>query len=301
MIAALTLDQLRVLVTIADTGSFSAAARKLGRVQSAISQMIKTLEEVQGVLLFDRSEHRPRLTSAGSMLADQAREVLAGARRFELLAAGAREGLESAMPLAIDPLIPTAPLIDSLRALREKYPQKSVNFRTEGLLGAERRLRDGSAALAICMLLPAVPDDVLAYPLMDLQLLPVAAPAHPLAQLERPLTIADLEAHVQLILSDPLAESSTEYGVVGPRPWRFVDNGRRLDFLLAALGWCKMPSHIAEPMVAAGRLVLLRIADERVVPSTRLLIYAAHLADRPLGPIGRWLLDDLRQRLSVPS
>jgi len=55
VIGSLTLDQLRVLVTIADTGSFSAAGRQLGRVQSAISQAIATLEDVQGVLLFDRS------------------------------------------------------------------------------------------------------------------------------------------------------------------------------------------------------------------------------------------------------
>lgn len=297
MIGALTLDQLRVLVTIADTGSFSAAARQLGRVQSAISQMIATLEEVQGVILFDRGGHRPRLTAAGSMLVDQARTVLAGSRRFEALAAGTRAGWESALPLAIDPLVPTAPLMASLQALRERYPDLPVSFRTEGLHGGERRLRDGSAALAVCMLLPVVPDDVLAYPLMDLALLPVAAPAHPLALLKRRLEVADLEAHVQLILSDPVAEDGPAYGVVGPRPWRFVDNGRRLDFLLAALGWCKMPRHIAEPLIASGQLVLLRIVDERIVASTRLLIYAAHLRDKPLGPIGRWLLDDLRQRL----
>lgn len=299
MIGALTLDQLRVLVTIADAGSFSAAARQLGRVQSAISQMIKTLEEVQGVILFDRSAHRPRLTPAGSMLVEQARSVLDSARRFELLAAGARAGLESALPLAIDPLIPTAPLIASLQALRAHYPDLPVSFRTEGLQGAERRLRDGSAALAVCMLLPAVPDDVLAYPLMDLALLPVAAPTHPLALLDRPLEMADLAAHVQLILSDPVAEAAPAYGVAGPRAWRFVDNGGRLDFLLAALGWCKMPSHIAEPLVEAGQLVLLSIEDERIVPSTRLLIYAAHLRDKPLGPVGRWLLEDLRGRLRV--
>ena len=54
MIGSLSLDHLRVLVTVADTGSFSAAGRKLGRVQSAISQAVATLEAAQGVALFDR-------------------------------------------------------------------------------------------------------------------------------------------------------------------------------------------------------------------------------------------------------
>jgi DNA-binding transcriptional LysR family regulator len=59
VIGSLTLDQLRVLVMIDDAGSFSAAARSLGRVQSAISQSVRTLEEIQGVSLFDRT-HRSR-------------------------------------------------------------------------------------------------------------------------------------------------------------------------------------------------------------------------------------------------
>ncbi|WP_395846172.1 LysR family transcriptional regulator [Cystobacter fuscus] len=47
MLSNPSLDQLRVLVTIADTGSFSAAGRHLSRVQSASSQTVATLEEQQ--------------------------------------------------------------------------------------------------------------------------------------------------------------------------------------------------------------------------------------------------------------
>lgn len=78
-----SLDQLRVLLMIADTGSFSAAGRQLGRVQSAISQTIAALESRQGVALFDRSGHRPQLTEGGQVLVDQAKLVLASAARFE--------------------------------------------------------------------------------------------------------------------------------------------------------------------------------------------------------------------------
>lgn len=62
MIGSFSLDQLRVLVTIVDTGSFSAAGRKLRRAQSAISQAIAALETMQDVALFDRSGYKPRLT-----------------------------------------------------------------------------------------------------------------------------------------------------------------------------------------------------------------------------------------------
>ncbi|RYE78779.1 MAG: LysR family transcriptional regulator, partial [Myxococcales bacterium] len=105
MIGNLSLDQLLVLVTIADTGSFSAAGRTLRRAQSAISQTVATLESLQGVVLFDRSGHRPQLTEVGRVLVDQARLVLASAARFEAVAAGTRAGLEPELALAIDPLV----------------------------------------------------------------------------------------------------------------------------------------------------------------------------------------------------
>lgn len=297
MIGSLTLDQLRVLVTISDAGSFSAAGRSLGRVQSAISQAIKTLEETQGIELFDRTRQKPSLTAVGRVLVDQARVILASADRFQAIAAGTRMGLEPALTLAIDPLVPTAPLIDSLRALRDTFPDLSVSFSTEGVGGAERRLRDRSASLAFCLLLPSVPDDLMAYPLMDLNLVPVVAADHPLAHLGRKLDRADLEAHVQLVLSDAHGTDGPNYGVIGSRIWRFVDLGRRLDFLLAGFGWCKMPPFVVNPYLTDGQLVKLDISDEGISPTGTLPIYAAHVRDRPLGRGGSWLLEDLRKRL----
>lgn len=298
LIGRLTLDQLRVLVTISEAGSFSAAGRSLGRVQSAISQVIKTLEETQGVELFDRTRQKPTLTPIGRVLAEQARTILASADRFESIAAGTRMGLEPSLTIAIDPLVPTAPLIDSLRALSEIFPNLPVNFSTEGVGGAERRLRARSASLAFCLLLPSVPDDLMAYPLTQLKLVPVAAPGHPLVRLGRMLDRADLEAHVQLVLSDAHGIDGPRYGVVGSRIWRFVDLGRRLDFLLAGFGWCKMPTFVVERYLKDGQLVKLDISDEGISPKGALPVYAAHLRDRPLGRGGSWLLEDLQKRLT---
>ena len=298
MIGSLSLDQLRVLVTIADTGSFSAAGRKLGRVQSAVSQAIATLESLQGVALFDRTAHRPRLTEVGRVLVDQARQVLASAARFEAVAAGTREGLEPELALAIDPLVPTAPLISSLRALSESFPDLPASFSTEGLGGSLRRLRSGSAALAICLLLPGVPEDIAAYPLLRIEMQPVVAPGHPLALLRGAATRGDLAPHVQLVLSDPVEPGGAAYGLSSARLWRFVDLGRRLDFLLAGFGWCRMPGHLVAAPLADRRLVAIRIEDDPT-PGGGLVIYAAHRRDRALGPAGRWLLDTLRRRLAL--
>lgn len=300
MLGSLSLDQLRVLVTIADLGSFSAAGRKLRRAQSAISQAVATLEVMQGVELFDRSGHRPRLTEVGRVLVDQARLVLASAARFEAVAAGTRQGLEPELALAIDPLVPTAPLIASLRALSDEFPTLPVSFSTEGLGGSLRRLRDRSAALGICLLIPSVPADVAAFPLLRVAMRPVVAPTHPLASLGRPATRTDLEPHAQLVLSDPVEPGGPGYGLSSTRLWRFVDLGRRLDFLLAGFGWCRMPDHLVDSPIAEGRLVPLQIDDDPT-PAEGVTIYAAHLREYALGPAGRWLLDKLRLRLTPNS
>lgn len=290
MLGALTLDHLRILVTIADRGSFSAAGRELLRAQSAISQSVANLEASQGVTLFDRSGHRPVLTEVGRVLVEQARLVLTSAARFEAVAAGTRMGLEPELILAIDPMVPSEPLIESLRDLHDHWPQLPISFSTEGLGGALRRLRSREAALAIGLLLPQVPEDVVAVPLYPIELRPVVAPSHPLARQEGPLTRADLEPHVQLVLSSGAAAQGPDYGVSSAARWRFLDLGRRLDFLRAGFGWCRMPSHLVETDIEKGRLVELKLADDATGPQGTLTIYAAHLVDRPLGQAGRRLL-----------
>ncbi len=160
--------------------------------------------------------------------------------------------------------------------------------------GAERRLRADSASLAFCLLLPSVPDDLMAYPPIELRLMPVAAADHPLVRFGRKLDRADLEAHVQLVLSDAHSGDGPSYGVIGSRVWRFVDLARRLDFLLAGFGWCKMPPFVVEPYLTDGRLVELAISDESISPTGTLPVYAAHVRGRPR--VG--LLGDLRKRLT---
>ncbi len=192
--------------------------------------------------------------------------------------------------------MPTAPLIDSLRTLSETFPDLPVHFSTEGLGGSLRRLRGGSAAIALCLLLPGVPEDIAAYPLLRAPMRAVVSPGHPLALLGRPATESDLAPHVQLVLSDPVDPGSANYGVAGTRLWRFVDLGRRFDFLLAGFGWCRMPEHLVATLIAAGELTAIEIHEDPTPPEG-LTIYAAHRRDRALGFAGRWLLDELRRSL----
>lgn len=76
MSADLSIDQLRSLVTIAETNSFTLAAQKLFRTQPALSLQIKRLEEHVGVPLLQRKGRTIEVTEAGQVLVDYARRIL---------------------------------------------------------------------------------------------------------------------------------------------------------------------------------------------------------------------------------
>lgn len=291
MIGSLTLDQLTVLVTVEETGSFSAAGRRLGRVQSAISSLVQSLEAHLQVELFDRSGHKPKLTDAGRILAGQARQVLNNASQLERIAAGIAAGMEPELTIAIDCMVPTRPVIQSLGRLQAAFPDLAVTVYTESITGAERRVREGSAMLALCGLMPTRAQDMLAHEFASIKLVPVVAQGHPLARETRPLTREVLAEHVQLILTDPAQTSGPSFSIVSNRLWRFVDLGRRLEFLLAGFGWCTMPEHLVADHLAADRLVELAIVETGVLPGS-IPIYVTHLRSRPLGVAARWLLAD---------
>lgn len=295
MIGLLTLDQLRVLVAIDDSGSFSAAGRQLRRVQSAISHTVQTLEEAQGVQLFDRSTRTPRMTAAGQALVVQARQVLRQAAVFERTAKAMSTGLEPELALAIDSFVPTEPVIRVLAGLRERYPDLAVTLFTEGLGAAERRVREGSANIALCALMPTLVQDIQAAALTQVTLVPVVAPGHPLASERRSLTRDVLAEHIQLILTDPLQRPGPSFSVVSPRVWRFVDIARRLEFLLAGFGWCTMPRHLVQAHLEAGRLVALDVQDPGVLPGS-IGLFAIHERRRPLGVAARWLMEELQRQ-----
>src|ERR1700691_2072610 len=115
MIDPLTLDQMRILIAVAETGSFSAAARRLGRVQSAVSQAMNTLEQVLEVPLFDRSGKTPTLTDAGAVILKDARRLIDGARTMKSRAASIVSEVEPELTMAIDASFPNGLLMESLK------------------------------------------------------------------------------------------------------------------------------------------------------------------------------------------
>jgi DNA-binding transcriptional LysR family regulator len=297
MLDRLTLDQLRALIAVAETGSFSAAARKLERVQSAISQSVQSLEDTLGVELFDRAAKTPKLNETGRVLLQDAYGLVHGADAMRARAESIAANIEPELTLAVDSMFPNRVLMETLRVFGPRFPNVSVTLFTEGLGAAEQRLRDGVARLGIYSPLSTAQSSDLEWePMTSIEMVPVVAASHPLALEPLPLERHTLEKHVQLVLTDrtPLSQN-LRGGIVSLHIWRFADLGTRLEFLLAGFGWCNMPRHLVRDHIHAGRLKELAIRDRNNLTLPMHIVYDR---SRPPGKAGRWFIEDLRKRLA---
>jgi len=102
MLDAMTLDQIRTFVTVADSGSFRSGAARLLRVQSAVSHAIANLEAELELQLFDRSGYRPVLTPEGEALLAHARDILLRADAMRARARALGAGVELELALVVD-------------------------------------------------------------------------------------------------------------------------------------------------------------------------------------------------------
>ncbi len=288
-----TLDQLRVFATVVETGSFSAAARRLRRAQSAVSYAIANLEELLGLALFERGHHRPLLTEAGRAVLSDARRVGRLVDDLRARASGLNAGLEAEIGLAVDVMFPTARLVTVLEAFARQFPTVGLRLRIEALGAIVEQVLERGCGLGITGPMGIRAEGVERRQLCQIELLPVCAPGHPLAQIAGPLPASVLNDHIQLVLTDRsrLTEGQ-EFGVISPRTWRLGDLGAKHALLRAGLGWGNMPAHMVCEDLRTGRLV--RLDPGR--PGILFQLLLIHRADTPPGPATRWLAD----RLAAP-
>lgn len=290
-----SLDQLRIFLAVADEGSFSKAGRKLGRAVSVISYGIANLEAQLGVSLFAREgSRRPELTEAGTALLVEARTVADDVDALTAKVRSMRQGLEAELPLAVDVMVPGRVLAQILREFQQLFPTVTLRLHVEALGAVAALVIDGKADLGI-----AGPD-IVGHPELDRQvtgsveLVPVAAPTHPLAQAVS-LAPGGARKHLQLVLTDrsPLT-AGQDFSVFSPRSWRLADLGAKHDLLREGIGWGHMPRHAVAADLASGVLVELALPEQ---PQTRYELNALWRKDAPPGPAARWMLDAFGQQL----
>ena len=290
---AITLEQLQVFSAIAESGSFSAAARALRKTQGGISYHVACLEEQLEVSLFDRSGRLPKLTTAGEAMLAHARRVLAELNAMRGASLALASGLEPRLFVSINVLFPRERLAAILAEFRAGHPSVDLSVRipvtrTE----TADALRDGQADLAIISYLDRS-DEFVLEPCTSIELLPLVSRNHPLAG-KRTVPDEELQRHVHLMLSeDPRPEVEDVLGFPSTRRWRVNEECTRLELVRAGVGWARLERSLVEADLRTGRLVPLRAKRFGGRPAL-VDLYVARMRNRPLGPAGQWLW----QRLS---
>jgi DNA-binding transcriptional LysR family regulator len=283
-----TLEQLRTLATVVEEGNFSAAARKLRRVQSAVSTSMANLERELGVPIWDRTTRIATLTSEGAAVLAAAKRVLAEVDALVRLTSGMTMGLEAHVSLCIDSLFPIEALVDLCAEFAKAFPSVDLRLDTQTLTAVSRAVLDRTATLGVASplgILPGLEREVLA----PIRMVPVVSPRHPLAAHKRSVSASALASHVQIVLSERRDDGAPDQAVLSPRTWRVADLSTKHALLRGGLGWGNLPEHLVRDDLAKKRLVAIRPVawgeDEHL-----LYLSAVFRSDTTFGPAHRWLL-----------
>ncbi len=286
-----TLDQLRAFVAVVEEGSFSAAARKLKRVQSAISTSMANLESQLGVPIWDRATKVAKLTPHGQAVLGSARRVLGEVDGLRRLTAGMVTGLEPSVSLCLDALFPLDALLDLCKGFLREFPDIDLRIDTQVMSAVSARVLDGSATLGVATPAGHAPG-LERQALAPIRMVPVVSPRHPLAARRGPLPSQSFADAIQIVLSERTADGTADQGVLSPRTWRVADLHTKHMMLCAGLGWGNMPEHVVREDLRSAKLVAIRPAawgeDEH-----RLSLSAIYKSDATFGPAHRWLLSEL--------
>src|SRR3954453_18579511 len=199
---SLTLDQIQLFLTVVDQGSFSKAAKKLNRAQSAVTYGIQKLEAQIGLLLLDRTAYRTSLTDAGRTLLLRARRIAEETNAFRDTARSLASGLEAELTIVLDSMFPMPPVVAALRAFTARFPSVPPRVYVQSLGAAAELVLDGTCMIGLLQLFFSDIALLKHFPLLTVDLIPVVAPDHPLAALEGPIDTHVLHRHVQLVLTD---------------------------------------------------------------------------------------------------
>jgi DNA-binding transcriptional LysR family regulator len=254
---------LMALEAVAQTGSFSQAATRLGYAQSAISQQISTLEKAVGHRLVDRpgGPRSVSLTEAGKVLLDHAGHIVArlAAAKADLDAMAAGDAgvlrvgtFQSASARLLPP---------TLAQFRTSWPDINIELRNEAVISnVEGLIRSGQADLAFADMGTLDDSHANVELIRDPEVL-ITAPDHPLAQMET-VDLAELSGArmISMPVNDPCATRiARALERVGAEPhivFRSDDNLTTQRLVAIGLGVAIVPLLTVERSIPDARVAI---------------------------------------------
>ncbi|OAN10905.1 hypothetical protein A3K86_18115 [Photobacterium jeanii] len=293
----LNLDQLSAFMTAAEKGSFSAAARHLGKSQGAISISINNLELDLGMTLFDRSGKYPVMTEQGIRLFDQAKVLLRQAERIQNYAKQANMAVEDSLTIVIEELIPVELIETTLEKVAQRYPLTVINLLRASGAEFEQLVSEGTALFGVCLVTDAVPRNMDFASIGNIEWSFICSPDFPLADLES-VSIDDMLNERQIackaMLEHPFWSSQ---GKISQEIWCAQYQHDLLHMVEQGIGWATVPSLLLEHKIESGTLKEFNPVFQ--TNSTAFLVDLMWRANERLGPVAQFLRSSLQQEFSL--
>jgi DNA-binding transcriptional LysR family regulator len=227
------------------------------------------------------------LTKVGGAVLSEARTISNGINGLRAKVSGLLQGLETEVHLVLDVMLPSSRVVDALKAFRAEFPTVSLRLYVEALGAVTQMVVDRTATIGICGPLDAEVPGLERVGVGSVELIPVAAPDHPLALAGRNVPGAG-RRHIQLVLTDrSTLTQGQEIGVIGTQTWRLADLGSKHTLLRGGIGWGYMPEPMVREDLEKKQLVRLDMPE---CNGGSIRLHAIYQTDTPPGPAASWLI-----------
>lgn len=256
------LENLNVLDAIDRYGSFAGAAQHLCVVTSSVTHSVKSLEEILGITLFDRSGRRAHFTAEGRAILERGRLLLAQVGEFndglQLLATG----WEPRLRIAADHVVRMETLMSVLDEFYATTSDTALHLTQEAGSGVWDALMSGRTDLIVGAPGDGPPGGGYESIVMhEMRFVFAVAASHPLAQVKGELTSEMVEAQRSVVISDTtISLPRLRRGLLHNRDVLYVPNTMsKLQAILQGTSCGFLPRRLAETHVKRGALRILDV------------------------------------------
>lgn len=288
-----SLEQLEAFVAAVEHGSFSAAARYLGKAQSRVSAAVANLEIDLGVTLFDRSGKFPVLTSEGERMLSTVRAVLYQCRVVTDTAEQIIEKPQMLLRLAVEELISSELVGSVLAEFSKEFDYIQVEVLWAAIGDVKELILKDRVDIGIAMPPSGFPDDECSWEQLGTERFwPMVGSVHPLAKLSS-VTADDLWDHTQIVAASRGGVREADSGILSEKTWSCDDSRLMIELARRGVGWAWLAESQTASLRQRKEIVSLPLTflQEGYSGSFCLL----WKKDYPLRPAERWLASRLQQ------
>ncbi|MEK5757877.1 LysR family transcriptional regulator [Acinetobacter variabilis] len=286
-------EQLQMFKLVMETGSFSAAARKLGKVPSAVSMAIANLEIDLNLVLFERIGREPKPTAQAKVLYEKTEQLLVEINQWKQHALAFSSGLESELNIVVVSELLHTRWTDYIVLLEREFPALQVNVFSAPQEDAHHMLFEGSAQLALMFEREQLETREQFIELKREVLVAVAAKQHPLSQFHQ-VSYEQILQNRQIVVASRDRSIKPEL-LFSRNYWRTDNHHSACNMIQQGLGWGVLPLEmINEQLHLQEQLQILQLLD--FTPKFEYFVDLVWSRETRLGTAAHFLINHLRQQ-----